>query len=597
MTKPHVTIHSNAKWGGKALATVLFACLVLLSFVATLTEAIPAPGSSSSSGMVLRVRLADGSMEKIQLEEGSEETLTLGDVLKPFGVPSDASVRIGTKTTTNTKDELQALQVRHGSMITVLPPKTKDASASTSPGVSRFAARRQKSAREWDPYPDLAKDYDAVLRQTKHKQLSYSDISKIQSALHVVEPQKEGPILRLYMCKVSAERFYGNGVVTNKQKRTTTLEPRFGLLLGTIQRERVDRKPKKARTSLSSQTSDSEYCTVAKVQALWEPPGQKPQPLKSSSRTESNTHQDDTIYEAGVACQLWAKNPKVLELAECLGLTPVGWIFSYKDDRLADENSFGTDGPQALFGMDVAIGGKLKLQAMKERQRVKAAATTKPEEGEDLNPTGDRFVTLAMDATTGATEAFQLSDVSVQMVHEDVFEKLLEPLQAPSAATSSKKSKAKPVALTNPPTVPTKHPVLVDGRETKALDSVLCLVNTAVLSHVGSYSGDSSSSTASSTKKSNGGLTLKAKKRIVQALDSPNANDFLKEICDFNVLLALDELLSSSSSKSKKQAGNSNSLTEETKVLCKLVRKWARGQKKGTVIDPKFKMKLKTYLS
>jgi hypothetical protein len=568
-----------------------FATSLLLLLLSV--EAIPAPqpgGGSSGAGIVLRVRLADGSMEKVQLEEGSEETLTLGEVLKPFCVPSGSSVRIGASTTKDAQKNLKALSIKHGSLLTVLPPK----SDSQKPNGLQKGSRKPKVVREWDPYPDLAKDYDSVVLKNRRKRsssqgMSYSDISKLQSSLHVVDPQKEGPIKRLYMCRVSAERFYSNGATTNKKTRSTTFECRFGLLLGTISKERVDRRPKKARTSLSSQTSDSEYCSVAKVQAVWEPPGQTSRVLSPS---DAKSKESGTTYDAPMAASLLAKNPKVLEIAKCLGLAPVGWIFSYQDDRLAEENSFGTDGPQALFGLDVAVGGALKIQSMKDKHDHPDGENG--EATDDLNVMGDKFVTLAMDATTGATEAFQLSDVSVQMVHEDIFEPVLEPVVAaqkpqPKAKGKSKKPK---IVLQNPPVVPTKHPVLVDGRETSLLDSVLCLVNTAVLSHSGSYCG---SSGGNPTKKSNGGLTNKTKKALAKALDSPESNDFLKLASDFSVLLALDELLASSSGS--KSSSSSSTITEDTKLLCGLIKKYARGMKKGTVIDPKFKMRLKTYLT
>ena len=591
--------------GKRDLPIILLACILQLLLL-PIAHAIPSPnpsaGGGSGPGMVLRVRLADGSMERIQLEEGKEETLTLGDILSPLGVPSGASVRIGAKTTTSTETDdsnLKALEIKHGSMITVLPsPKPKSENSGTT---SRFAARKNaRQKRDWDPYPDLAKDYETVVLQSKTKRstggMSYNDISKIQSALHTVEPQKEGPIKRLYMCQNSAERFYSNGVVSaaaggkKKKKKAATSKPafetRFGLLLGTVQKERVDKRPKKARTSLSSQTSDSEYCTVAKVQAIWEPPGQKAHAIQPSS----SKSKDGKLYDAPMASTVLAKNPRVLKIAKYLGLTPVGWIFSYKDDRLEEENSFGTDGPQALFGMDVAIGGKLKIQAMKAKQGETANDNENDDnesDSDDLNYTGDKFVTLAMDASTGATEAFQLSDVAIQMVYEDLFDPILQPLDKKSG--SKKGGKTAAIALSNPPVVPTKHPVLVDGQETTKLDSVLCLVNTAVLSHFGSYSGKNSNS---STKKTNGGLTLKAKKRLLKALDSPDANDFLEAACDFSVLVALDELLANAAPKSSK-----NDSENDMKVLCGLVRKWARGQKKGTRMDPKFKLKLKTYLS
>ena len=67
--------NTNRRIRMKAVLVTFLASLLL----ATLAEAIPTPGvGGSSGGIVLRVRLADGSMEKLQLEEGSEETLTLG---------------------------------------------------------------------------------------------------------------------------------------------------------------------------------------------------------------------------------------------------------------------------------------------------------------------------------------------------------------------------------------------------------------------------------------------------------------------------------------------------------------------------------------
>mmetsp|Transcript_24212 Transcript_24212/g.67066 ORF Transcript_24212/g.67066 Transcript_24212/m.67066 type:complete len:555 (-) Transcript_24212:92-1756(-) len=551
---------------GRSSKTAILALQLLLLLLVLLSCSLPSYASTNPSSMVLRVRLADGSMERIQVDEGKEDTLTLEDVLKPFGVPDDASVAIGTTKNAEKGEILAKLGIRHGSMITVLAPKVKMTSGGGGGGddkpISRFSKRKAEASKRggWNPYPDLAKDYDSLVletakRRSSRQAMSYSDISKLQSSLHVLEPQQEGPLLRVYMCRVSAERFYSNGVVAaskKSKKKQPQYNCRVGLLLGTIQRERVDQRPKKARTSLSSQTADSEYCTVAKVQAIWEPPGQHPS--------------SDKLYDAKLAASLLAEDKKCMKtIADRLGLVPVGWIFSYRDDRLEENNSFSTEGPQALFGLDVALGSKLKIQNMKDRR---------DDNEDDVDLRGDRFVTLAMDATTGATEAFQLSDVCVQMVHEDLFQEVTSGDAASANA--------------NPPVVPTRHAVLVDGRETKLLDSVLCLVNTAVLSHVGSYSGDATSSSIA-VKKINGSLTNKTKKILLKALESSDANDFLKEICDFNVLLALDQLLAHASKGGEHEA--------DMDKLCGLVRKWARGQKKGTAIDSKFKRKIQTYLS
>jgi hypothetical protein len=116
--------------------------------------------------------------------------------------------------------------------------------------------------------------------------------------------------------------------------------------------------------------------------------------------------------------------------------------------------------------------------------------------------------------------------------------------------------------------------VLVDGKEVKKLDSVLCLVNTAMLPHVGSYSGKS----ATSAVKKNGNLTNKTKKALLAAVD--NDASLLEELSDFNTLLALDQTLSKADSEE----------------LCQLVRKWVRGQKRGTLVTPKLKMQLRSIL-
>ena len=314
------------------LACTLLVALVFVNFLVSdgccrsgCVMAIPTPNSSAREGIVLRIRLADGSMERVQIEEGKEDSLTLDDILRPFDVPNDASIQVS-GAHANTKDSIANL--KHGSMITVVPPSKP---STIEKQESRFAKLRSKKSTEggegdWNPYPDLAKDYDSLLLKTKSKRfsggkMSYSDISKLQSALHVVEPQKDGPLKRVYMCRVSAERFYSNGVTKAKGKKkgssgasTGTAQCRVGLLLGTIQTERVDKRPKKARTSLSSQTSDSDYCTVAKVQAVWEPPNQ-----------QKEAASPDKLYDTMLARDMLRKNPRVLRIAQYLGLVPIGW--------------------------------------------------------------------------------------------------------------------------------------------------------------------------------------------------------------------------------------------------------------------------------
>ena len=551
---------------------LLLVLLVLMSIEVTIVHASSSPTrNGGGKGMILRIRLADGSMERVQLQPGAEDSMTLRDVLKPFNIQEDSSIikMGGGATKENDKDNndnsnkdnsgaddgvvdvqqtLSALGAKHGSIFTIQSPRksaeTETTDINNKPKQSRFAQLKAKK-RTWDPFPDLAKDYETALLRTKTRRssqsgMSYGDISRLQSSLHIVEPQQEGRFKRVYMCAQSAERFHSNGFQkkTKNSKKNPDVQCRVGLLLGTIQKERVDTRPRKARTSLSSQTSDSEYCTVTKVQAIWDPTGQKPV--------------SKALYDTVLASQLLNKNDRVLAIAEKLGLVPVGWIFSHADDRQNDNDDSDT---LPVYDLDVYHGATLQIANMQSRGVVDGA----------------KFVTLSMDATSGATEAFQLSDVSVQMVHEGIM------VVSPTATTTTKEEKKRGTATkaTSQRQISTKHAVLVDSRETKELDSVLCLVNTAMLSHVGSFAGTSATGT---TKKNNGALTNRAKKTLLKAMD--NDRTLLEELCNFNTILALDQSLSATHSDE----------------LCELVRKWARGQKQGTKLGSKLKLRLKAIL-
>jgi hypothetical protein len=170
---------------------------------------------------------------------------------------------------------------------------------------------------------------------------------------------------------------------------------------------------------------------------------------------------------------------------------------------------------------------------------------------------GRKYVTLSLDSTSGATEAFQLSDTTVQMVAEGVL--------------------ANPKNEIMKRFVTTMEPILIDNKETKDLDSVLCLVNTAMLSHEGRMSG---SIGVSSTKKS-GGLTAKTKKTILSNIESDNDEQLLKCLCDFDILMALDKMIR----------------REDMTRLCELVSKYSRGMRKGTKVSLDLKLAIKSILA
>ena len=97
-------------------------------------------------------------------------------------------------------------------------------------------------------------------------------------------------------------------------------------------------------------------------------------------------------------------------------------LFLYRLSFRREEDSL------PVWGRDVHVGACQIIEKMKrlnDRQE------------------GAKFVTLAMDANTGATEAFQLSDVSIQMVAEKMWE-----------GTEQGRF------------VTTQHEIIVDGKET-----------------------------------------------------------------------------------------------------------------------------------
>ena len=72
----------------------------------------------------------------------------------------------------------------------------------------------------------------------------------------------------------------------------------------------------------------------------------------------------------------------------------------------------------------------------------------------------------------------------------------------------------------------------------------------------------------------------KTRKRILSALEEKDSGNVLQELCDFDVLFALDALIG----------------RDEMKEICELVKKYARGQKKGAVLGDHLKLTLQSLL-
>jgi hypothetical protein len=164
---------------------------------------------------------------------------------------------------------------------------------------------------------------------------------------------------------------------------------------------------------------------------------------------------------------------------------------------------------------------------------------------------------LALDSKSGATEAFQLSKVSVQIVAEGV-------LAIPASPKESIKRFVK-----------TQESIRIDNKETKEFDSALCLVNTAMLSHEGRFSGKADSNSIKKVRV--GGLTAKKKESLLAQIEDENDSDLVDGLCDFNVMMALDRSLS----------------REDMSSLCKIVAKYSRGHKKGIEVENKLKLVIK----
>ena len=164
---------------------------------------------------------------------------------------------------------------------------------------------------------------------------------------------------------------------------------------------------------------------------------------------------------------------------------------------------------------------------------------------------------MALDSKSGATEAFQLSKVSVQIVAEGV-------LAIPASPKESIKRFVK-----------TQESIRIDNKETKEFDSVLCLVNTAMLSHEGRFSGKAESNSIKKVRV--GGLTAKKKESLLAQIEDENDSDLVDGLCDFNVMMALDRSLS----------------REDMSSLCKIVAKYSRGHKKGIEVENKLKLVIK----
>jgi NPL4 family. len=526
--------------------------LLLLANIAALFT-ISAATSQQSLPIILRIRKPDGSMGKIQVVD--QETTTLSSILSIF-LPDDyntddtdgSSIKcsISDKEIEDSNQPVSSFNLKNGSLITIAaPPLKKSKRDETTNKIASPSIRFT----EIDPFPHLAKSsHSAAVRRSRalsrlpsRRSMSYSDIADLHSYMHVMEPQPEGPIKRIYMCSIGAQRFKDNCTImpTKKQLKATKgkaeaqIRNRCAVLFGTVNKERVDQSINtKGRTSLSTPLYEMKMCQVVKVHAVWEP----------------NQGGSENAYDSRCFLEGGEEYKRAVEIAKSLGMRVVGWMFSYSDDRVnVEDDKKGAGGEDGLpvFARDIIHGAKGQIRNMELIGRDE----------------GLKYVTLALDAKTGATEAFQLSDVTVQMVAEGVL------------TLSDKEAERGNVRRF----VTTQESIIVDNKETKELDTVLCLVNTALLSHQGRFSG---SSGVTSVKKG-GGLSAKKKKAFLEKIDAGDDSGLVEELCDFGALLALDKSMDN----------------KDMERICNLVNKFSKGQRKSLEVDKSLKLIIQSIVS
>mmetsp|Transcript_13143 Transcript_13143/g.17184 ORF Transcript_13143/g.17184 Transcript_13143/m.17184 type:complete len:479 (+) Transcript_13143:130-1566(+) len=434
----------------------------LTSFVkAAMTLSSMALLALCNSDMTLRFRTKNGSIVRVTTD-GNE---SLSDVLKRSecdNVDEGYSWSIGGGPSLDVEASVKDLPgVKNGSLISITSNKEKGSSAGLKRKIVSKESNSESKRGVWQPFPDLSKpNYLRLVRQARARAnmknaMNYADLENISSSLHRVEPQTEGRVKRIYLCSECAKKFQAQAV-----KKKNSSGQTFALLFGTSHKER-EKQGKIARTSLSTTTDSNKMCEVTKVQALYMLP--------------SFSIFDDDVDRA-------------INLAKKLGLHIVGCIYSYDKNIRSEE--------EMVYSSDILKVAKLQCDSMRTRRI-------------------SNFVFLSMEAQSGATEAFQLSDLSVQMYFEDILK----------IANGDSES---------PTQMQTSAPIMMDGKEVNEFDVILCLINTALLSHTGNFW----SRNIASSK-----LTPKVKARLLKKLDKNVDNEFVDDLRDFSLLLALENNL------------------------------------------------------
>ena len=324
------------------------------------------------------------------------------------------------------------------------------------------------------PYPHLAKPNPTLqikLNKAKARRKRAStnaDIEAITSCMHRVEPKSSSTtdslVKKCYLCSTSANRFVSSTKGGKKKK--------YGVLFGTVKEEKLQGKDTIAKKE-----------EVARVQFIYE--------------TSGGAVPD---FEDG-------ELKKVLKLAEKLGVRPVGWIFSYSKDK-GDGDGDDNEDFVPMDSHAVVNSAKLQIKLMQMLG----------------NEIGSRFVAIACNAESGATEVFQISDHFVQMVWEGV---LVEGKKEGEGGNNKFCKATVPVVVGNGS----------EAKENTQVEAVLGLTNLGLLAGKGDCVGTIG-----------GGLRLKIKKKerkyLRSLLEGEGGKDdgtFLKDVAEFRLCYVLWE--------------------------------------------------------
>ena len=216
-----------------------------MAFTLTLPNAV-ASVSPASNTLILRVRKADGSMDRVVVSKDEIETTTLSSILLRYASSDDdgdkenvqiPKCQIGTgngpsrqfKDVKNADEPLSSLNLQNGSIINIMPVKRnkEEQKQKNKDADSKIPDRYT----EFDPFPDIAKSSHstaarrsrALSRLPSKRSMSYGEISKLREYMHTIEPQSQGPIKRIYMCHLGAQRFKDNCTIMPTKKQLKAL--------------------------------------------------------------------------------------------------------------------------------------------------------------------------------------------------------------------------------------------------------------------------------------------------------------------------------------------------------------------------------------